>query len=43
MGLTDKILDGVDDRDLCEVATSIIILENDFFFIKSIPDLIVGI
>ena len=31
MGLTHKILDGVDVRDLCEVAASIILLENDFF------------
>ena len=31
MGLTHKILDGVDVRGLCEVAASIILLENDFF------------
>ena len=43
MELTHKILDGVDVRDLCGVAASIILLENDFFFIKSIPDLTVEI
>ena len=42
MGLTHKILDGVDVRDLCEVAALIILLENDFFT-KSIQDLAVGI
>ena len=31
MGLTHKILDGVDVKDLCEVAASIIVLEIDFF------------
>ena len=31
MGLTHKIVDEVDVRDLCEVAASSILLENDFF------------
>ena len=31
MALTHKILDGMDVRNLCEVAASIILLENDFF------------
>ena len=39
MGLTHKILDVMDVRDLCEVAASIIPLENDFFHqIHSIYD-----